>query len=63
MQEWVRFTGYDGIVPWSGTTDAPGSPGFRRSVDVFVREYAAGLVPDLERVLGSLYLEHLSPRP
>ncbi|GEL47123.1 hypothetical protein CHO01_22390 [Cellulomonas hominis] len=63
VQEWVRFTAYDEIVPWSGTTEAPGSPEFCRSVDVFIREYAASLVPGLERVLGSLYLEHLAPRP
>lgn len=63
VQEWVRFTAYDEIVPWSRTTGAPGRPEFCRSVDVYIREYAASPVPDLERVLASPYLEHLAPRP
>ena len=56
VQEWVRGTPYDEVIPWEFSRDEPGSDAFNASVDWYVKRVAADLVPDLERVLGDLHL-------
>jgi hypothetical protein len=57
-QEWVRDTPYSAVIPWQFTRHEAGSASFMEDVDRYVKRFAADLVPDLERVLGDVYLAH-----
>jgi hypothetical protein len=56
LQEWVRHTPYSSVIPFRFTRFND-DVAFRGAVDLYIKKFAADLVPKLIEVLGSLYLE------
>lgn len=56
VQEWIRGTPYSGVILWDFVAEAVGSDEYTAKVDQYVVKYAADLIPELQRVLGDIYL-------